>query len=132
MSLLHSRRSLMVSLAGFAAPVCQVGPQGRPDRVEAKSGVNELYSRRLGATLPRPACVMLVPADGHIPRSNTPWPSVQRRTPLPARAQVAQGRLAPRPGALFVAAMPLRSSAKGPPEQRNSGDRTIGVTSWGH
>jgi len=63
---------------------------------EAKRGGTE---RNCGDI--RAACLYAIPADGHIPARN-PWPSVQRRNSPPGASAEAQGRLVPRPGALFM------------------------------
>jgi hypothetical protein len=79
-----------------------------------RSGVIEIYFGDL-ARHHRPTCLCAFPADGYIPRSSTPWPSVQRRIPLLAQAQRRMGVRPPTEHPIFVAALavaPLRWSAK--------------------
>jgi hypothetical protein len=64
-------------------------------------GVTEPYCGDLAPHV-EAGCVYPVPADGHIPPLVTPWPSAQRRISPPGASADAQGRLAPRPGALFM------------------------------
>jgi hypothetical protein len=72
-------------------------------RAEAKPGGTELNCGDLVQHM-QPSLPYAVRCRWPYPPLKSPWPSVQRRIPLPAQAQDAQGRLAPRPGALLCAA----------------------------